>query len=374
MTGWPIAPSGTLRGIWAGRPEHRAGSDRSDPVEFPLAVETDMAQAQAQPNIALVKYWGKRHGARNLPAVGSLSVTLESLWTRTEVEFDPDLPEDLFLLNGVPDPKGLVRVSRCLDPIRQRASCLHRARIQSRNNFPTSAGLASSASGFAALVTAAIAALCLEVSPEERSEWARGASGSAPRSLYGGFVELRLQETPAPGRTELVPLADPGHWPLEVAVAITSLSAKPVGSTAGMEITAKTSPFYEDWIRAQPADLEAARQAVLARDFEKLALVSEHSCLKMHGLALAAKPGLMYWNGATVSCLTVIRDLRAQGIPVFFTIDAGPQVKAVCEPGASQQVAGILRQIPGVLEVMTSRLGPGARVISGAGKSQPSGP
>ncbi len=325
-----------------------------------------MIKAQAQPNIALVKYWGKRHRSSNLPAVGSLSVTLESLWTQTEIEFDPDLPEDLFLLNGIPDPASLVRVSRCLDPIRQRASCTHRARIQTHNNFPTSAGLASSASGFAALVTAATAALGLKVTAEEKSEWARGASGSAPRSLYGGFVELRLHETPAPGRTELVPLAPPDHWPLEVVVAITSLSAKPVGSTAGMDRTAETSPFYDRWIEAQPADLDEARSAVQARDFEKLALVSEHSCLKMHGLALAAKPGLIYWNGTTVTCLTVIRDLRARGIPVFFTVDAGPQVKAICEPGAIRQVAGVMRQIPGVLEVMTSRLGPGARVISGA--------
>lgn len=333
-----------------------------------------MAIAQAQPNIALVKYWGKRHGGMNLPAVGSLSVTLESLWTQTEIEFDPDLPEDLFLLNGLPDPVGLSRVSRCLDPIRERASCTHKARIRSRNNFPTSAGLASSASGFAALVTAAIAALNLDVSDEEKNQWARWASGSAPRSLYGGFVELRLHDTPAPGHTELVPLATPADWPLEVAVAITSLSTKSVGSTAGMSQTANTSPFYESWIRAQPLDLEEARTAVQARDFEKLARVSEHSCLKMHGLALAGKPGLIYWNGATVNCLAVIRDLRAQGIPVFFTVDAGPQVKAVSEPGAIQQVAGILRQIPGVLEVMTSRLGPGARVLPGAGKPHPSDP
>lgn len=321
------------------------------------------AAAQAQPNIALVKYWGKRDAAFNLPVVGSISITLDSLWTRTAVRFDRGLAQDQFELNGNADAEEARRVGACLDLLRQRAGVDCRAHVSSRNNFPTAAGLASSASGFAALVTAGAQALGLSIDDTEKSALARRCSGSAARSIFGGYVEWARGER-ADGADsvahELLPAA---AWPLRVAVAITSTAAKEVGSGPGMRRTAETSPFQQAWVDAQESDLAAARAAIAARDFARLAEVSEHSCLKMHGLALAAKPGLIYWNGATVEGMRRVRALRAQGVPVFFTVDAGPQVKAVCEPQALKQVAAALREVPGVLDVVDTGLGVGARAI-----------
>ena len=132
-----------------------------------------------------------------------------------------------------------------------------------------------------------------------------------------------------------------------------------------MRRTAATSPFQAAWEATQEADLAAARSAVLAHDFAVLAEVAEHSCLKMHALALAARPGLLYWNGATVACMQRVRELRDAGVPVFFTVDAGPQLKAVCLPGAQAEVATALGAVPGVLEVITCGLGAGARLVAG---------
>lgn len=322
-----------------------------------------IAAAQAQANIALIKYWGKRDPALNLPVVGSLSITLEGLWTRTAVRFDRQLAADALVLNGRPAEAGLRRVSACLDLLRARAGTSERAAVESRNNFPTGAGLASSASGFAALVAASGAALGLALTTGEQSILARRCSGSAARSIFGGFVEW-TRGARADGEDSLArPLLDAATWPLSVVVAITSRKEKEVGSTAGMNRTAATSPYQSAWIEAQEADLDAARRAVAARDFQRLAEVSEHSCLKMHALAMAAQPGLVYWNAATVESLQCVRSLRASGLPVFFTIDAGPQLKAVCEPQAVEVVAKALREVPGVLEVLITGLGGPARAI-----------
>lgn len=322
-----------------------------------------VAAAQAQPNIALIKYWGKRQPARNLPAVGSISITLDAIHTRTRVAFDPTLDDDRLRLNGVDDARAAQRVSACLDSLRRRAGVAMRARVDSANNFPTGAGLASSASGFAALVAAAAAALRLDVPADEMSALARRGSGSAARSIFGGFVEWARGEREDGVDSVARPLLEATAWPLRVVVAITSTAPKAVGSTDGMTHTALTSPYQRAWIDSQDADLSEARDAVAARDFERLADVSEASCLKMHALAMAARPGLLYWNGATIEGMQRLRALRATGVPVFFTVDAGPQLKAVCQPEAAAVVVEALRAVPGVLDVIESGLGGGVRLI-----------
>jgi len=316
------------------------------------------ATAVAHPNIALVKYWGKQDGPGNRPAVPSISITLEALRTRTRVEFDPSLDADAFMLGEDSDPAVSARASRCLDVFRERAGRSLHARIETENNFPTGAGLASSASGFAALVTAADRALGLNLPHEELSRIARRSSGSAARSIFGGFVEMPLAEPEEAAR----PLLEPEEWPLEVVVAVTETGSKSVGSTEGMQRTAATSDYYHAWLDAAAMDFAAGRSAVLARDFERLATVSEKSCLKMHGLMLSADPGLIYWNEASVACLHRVRALRQAGAAVFFTMDAGPQVKAVCLPGHAGRVAESLSAVPGVGRVIRSRLGSGAVV------------
>lgn len=322
------------------------------------------ATARAHANFALVKYWGKRDEALNLPAVGSLSLTLEGLWTRTRVEFDPALDSDRVVIDGKTGGSPATRVSHCLDLLGELAGPRIPARVESVNNFPAGAGLASSASGFAALVTAAASALGLTLEPARLSELARRGSGSAARSIFGGFVEM-ARGARADGRDALAgPLLAPGDWPLEVVVVITDRAPKATGSTAGMTHTARTSPYYTAWLESHESDLEAARRAVLERDFERLADISEASTLKMHAAALAARPGLFYWNGATVECMHRVRELRAGGAGVFFTVDAGPQVKAVCLPGEAARVAGLLAEVPGVEDTLVSGLGPGATVLA----------
>ena len=318
------------------------------------------AKAVANANIALIKYWGKRDGELKLPAVGSISITLDGLKTTTEVSFDSSLGEDAFILDGEVRPHEAKRVSLYLNTIRALAGIDTYARVQSENNFPTGAGLASSASGFAALALAATRAAGLDLSFEGLSALARQGSASAARSLFGGFVEMRRGERDDGRDAHAVQLIDEQAWPLSVGVAITSRERKAIGSTEAMEQSALTSPFYAPWVSHQQSDLEAMREAIAGRDFERMAELSEFSCLKMHGLMLSTNPGLVYWNGTTVDCIHEVRAMRADGLPVFFTIDAGPQVKAVCLPEALETVSGRLKDVPGVHDVLATGLGGGA--------------
>jgi diphosphomevalonate decarboxylase len=342
----------------------RAWASDFNSIAEPLTMDcSHTATARAHPNIALVKYWGKRDLALNLPAAGSISVTLDTLKTETTVVFDPRLDSDTLELNGKPDPARLPRVTDCLDRLRQMADCQTRAHISSINNFPTAAGLASSASGFAALVEAAAAALHLDLPESERSILARQGSGSAARSVFSGFVEMQAGERADGTDCHAHCLATPDHWPLSVVVAITSDQVKGESSSEGMEHSRASSPFFDAWVKDINSDLPLARQAIAQRDFAALAVVSEHSCLKMHAVMLSSNPGLIYWNGATVDCLKAIRGLRDTGKAVFFTVDAGPQVKAVCLPRDAAEVASTLGEIPGVERTLTTGLGNGSSTL-----------
>jgi len=316
------------------------------------------ATARAQPNIALIKYWGKRDVSRNLPAAGSISITLDELYTSMCVEFDAALPSDVLTINGVEDVSMLPRISRCLDATLGE----HRdaARVSSDCNFPIAAGLASSASAFAALVVAADAAAGGGRDAAALASLAGSISGSAARSLIGGFVELQNVGDDIRIR-KLCAAAD---WPLRVVVAVTQTEPKPLGSGDAMEISRKTSPFYSLWIEQQEHDLAAARAAIAARDFAALGTVAEHNCLKMHSVMWASRPPTIYWNSATLECMHTVRKLRSEGIDVFFTIDAGPQVKAVCTPDAEPRVRRALVTTPGVRELMATGLGGGAVVVA----------
>lgn len=316
------------------------------------------AQARAQPNIALIKYWGKRDLERNLPAVGSISLTLADLYTDMSVAADTSLQEDILLVNGDESRSMLARVSACIDQVagQQRPA----VRVTSSSNFPIAAGLASSASAFAALVLATDAAFGTNKSPHELANLAGRASGSAARSLLGGFVEL----TNHADEIEVTSLLAPQQWPLRVVVAITAPGPKPVSSGDAMEISRKTSPFYDRWIEQQSEDLGEARAAIDARDLQRLGAIAEHNCLKMHSVMWGSRPPLTYWNSATVACMQTVRDLQAQGSEVFFTIDAGPQLKAICTPSSAPAVRDALIATSGVSDVMVSGLGDGAGMIA----------
>ena len=313
--------------------------------------------ALAHPNIALIKYWGKRDIERNLPAVGSISVTLDALYTRMSLETGASLAADRLLLNGQPAPSLLPRLTACLDAVL--GTDRPRLSIQSESNFPVAAGLASSASAFAACVVAADALDGGGRSRDLLCNLAGRSSGSAARSLFGGFAELCNRDE----RVDVTTLLSPGEWPIDVVVAVTSESRKATGSGEAMEISRQTSPFYTRWLDEQEQDLDVARNAIAARDFAALGRIAEHNCLKMHSVMWTSRPPMVYWTSATVACLETIRDLAAGGVPVFFTIDAGPQVKALCLPEATETVAQALGETPGVKRILRSKLGEGARVL-----------
>lgn len=312
--------------------------------------------ATAQPNIAVIKYWGKRDPVRNLPAVGSISLTLSELFTEMALETDKAMEQDELLVNGVEKRSMLARVSACLDFVAGKDRPA--VRITSRNNFPVAAGLASSAAAFAALVVAADALFDCKLGVDRQASLAGRASGSAARSLLGGIVELENRADDIAIRN----LALVDDWPLQVVIAITAPGPKPVSSGDAMEISRKTSPFYDRWVEQQATDLSEARAAVLDRDFGRLAAVAEHNCLKMHSVMWGSRPPMIYWNSATIACMQTVRDLQSRGVEVFFTIDAGPQLKAICTPGNVQVVRDALAATPGVCEIAVSGLGIGARM------------
>jgi diphosphomevalonate decarboxylase len=324
------------------------------------------ATACAHPNIALAKYWGKRDFGHNLPAVPSLSVTLAGMCTTTTVAFDPALERDEFRLAGAPAGEGpTARVVTLLDRVRAASGVTARARVESANDFPTAAGLASSASAFAALALAASAAAGLGADASRVSDLARKSSVSAARSALGGFVELRAGR---PGDEDLAAtqVAAPDHLPLRVLVAVTREGPKPTLSTEGMLHTQRTSPYYPVWVETAPALCERVRQAVLARDLEALGVAAEESALRTHAAAIAACPGLVYWAGATVEVMDEVRRLRAGGARAYFTIDAGPHVKVLTTPDEAPAIERALAAVPGVKRIIQAQPGGGAWLVGGA--------
>ncbi len=321
------------------------------------------ATAVAHPNIALAKYWGKLETGHNLPAVPSLSVTLAGMATTTTVTFDATLGEDLFLLAGKPAAAGPAqRVTALLDRVRKASGRSERARVESANDFPTAAGLASSASAFAALALASLKAAGLPHDAARVSDLARKSSVSAARSALGGFVELPRGE----GSEEDLPaasVAGPDHLPLRVVVAVTREGEKSTLSTEGMLHTQRTSPYYPAWVETAPALFGRIKQALLAKDLEALGVAAEESALRMHAAAIAACPGLVYWAGATVEAMEEVRRIRRAGTLAFFTIDAGPHVKVLTAPADEERVAAALRAVPGVTRTILARPGDAARLV-----------
>ena len=311
------------------------------------SIET-VTTAVAHPNIALIKYWGKQDKPGNIPASPSLSITLDTMATETSLT---ESEQDEFYLND--DKLDDAKVERFLSALRTRFDVPY-LKISSRNNFPTGAGLASSASGFAALMTAINRHCDLGLTAELQSNWARMGSASAARSFFGGYVSL----VPPDWRAQ--PIASAKDWPLSIVVAVTTTAAKATSSTKGMELSRTTSPFYTRWVQGSSEDYAEANDAIADRDFEKLAHVAEHSCLKMHAVMLTSSPTLQYWNPTTLRLMDEVRALRSQGLAVFFTIDAGPQLKAICLPEHSGTVVQALDQIEGVQQTIVCGLGPGA--------------
>jgi diphosphomevalonate decarboxylase len=332
----------------------------------PLAAPRPIScTAVAGTNIALVKYWGKRDTRLNLPATGSLSLTLQELDTRTTVRFGADVgAHDRVRLNGQDaDARASRRVIALLDLVRDQAGHRDRAEVVTENSVPTAAGLASSASGFAALALAASRAAGLALPPDQLSVLARRGSGSAARSIFGGFAEMRPGTREDGSDAFAVPVAESDGWPVRLVVAVTAQGPKDIGSTEAMQHTAATSPYYRAWIDSVEGDLREARAAIAERSLPRLGRVAERSALRMHASALAADPPILYWSAATMAAMQTVRGLRGRGIDAYFTIDAGPHVKVLCVPEQVATVVAALTATPGVLRTIVASPGPGAHIV-----------
>ena len=258
--------------------------------------------ARANANIALVKYWGNRDKKLILPYNSSISMTLDKLFTTTTVEFSEKYRKNELWMNGQ-KILGIEaeRAFGLVDLVRKKAKLSSKAKIASNNSFPTSAGLASSASGFAALVLSASKAAGLDLSQRELSMLARMGSGSAARSIHGGFVEWKKGSKSDGSDCYGEQIAKKEHWPgLRMLVAIVSTKKKKVGSRAGMDLTVKTSPMYDSWLATIDNDLKDMKEGILKRDFKKAALTAQLNCLKMHAAMITTKPPIIYWQPETI--------------------------------------------------------------------------
>lgn len=325
------------------------------------------ATARAEANIALVKYWGKRNERLRLPQNGSISLTLEGLGCETTVEPDPSLAGDRLILDGVERAgREVARVSALLDLIRVQAGgegAAVRARVTSQSAVPVAAGLASSAAGFAALAVAGAAAYELNVSPRELSILARRGSGSACRSIFGGFVEWRRGEAPDGSDSYAEPLLAPGEWPVGMAIAVADATAKAVGSSEGMK-RSTDAPGYRHWLATVDADLAAVRRGIARRDLELVGLIAESNATKMHLAAASASPPVVYWTDATVAVVRALPRWREEGLAGWFTVDAGPNVAVLAREPDLEPLAARLREVPGIARVIVCRAGRGASLVS----------
>ena len=320
------------------------------------------ATAIAEANIAFIKYWGNRDDKLRLPVNPSLSMNLAGLETETTVEFNDGWEQDQVIIGGEPQT-GLPRerVTAHLDLIRALGGLSLRARVDSRNSFPIGTGIASSASAFAALTLAAAAAAGLSLSEPELSALARRGSGSAARSVPGGFVEWDMGEEGRPETSFAHTIAPPDYWDLRDVIAVVSQQHKAVGSTAGHAL-ARTSPLQAARVAAVPERLARCRAAVLARDFGRFADIVEADSDLMHAVMLTSTPPLLYWEPITVAIMKSVRRWRSEGLPVCFTIDAGPNVHCLCPADLAAEVERRLHDNLDIKRVLVAAPGGPARL------------
>jgi diphosphomevalonate decarboxylase len=273
------------------------------------------------------------------------------------VIFDPLLPKDELVLDGATSDGS--RLTPFLDLVRAQAGLAARAWVISRNHFPTASGLASSASGFAALALAATRAAGLELSPRELSILARRGSGSAARSIFGGFVRMYAGTLDTGEDAFALPMPTPFADAVRMVIAVVGGGApKAHGSRDAMDHVAATSPLYGAWVSLVPGDLTRAEAAIAAGDILALGELAEANALAMHATAIAARPSVIYWQPTTLALLAAVRDLRATGLAAWATMDAGPHVKVLTTAADAPAVASALRAVDGVTTSISSAGGP----------------
>jgi len=322
------------------------------------------ATARANTNIALIKYWGKRNEELFLPMNSSISITLDKFYTVTTVEFLEGLQKDSLRLNGeAGSASDLKKCSDFLDVIRNLYGKAMYANIVSTNYVPTAAGFASSASGFAALSGAAIKALNMDISTEKLSTIARRGSGSALRSIYGGFVQWNMGVREDGEDSVAVQLLGEQEWKVTILSVVVDTITKKVSSREGMKRTVDTSPFYKGWLETVEEDIIEAKEAISKKDFYRLGEVVEANAFKMHATMLGAKPPVIYFNYGTMEVIHCIHGLRSQGLGAYITIDAGANVKVLCLPEDEEFVTNQLKELKSVQSVITCHPGEGIHYL-----------
>jgi diphosphomevalonate decarboxylase len=302
--------------------------------------------ASASPSLALVKYWGKMSGGVNLPATPSLAVTLDDLRTTTTIT-GADATDEVFIGGQAQPSASFLPV---IETFRRRSGSQTAVRVESVNTFPTAAGIASSSSGFAALTIGMDAFYGTGLSPAELSAIARLGSGSAARAVFGGFT---VWPAGAESARCLLP-AD--HWPdLRILIVLVHSGKKPVSSRAGMLQTAETSPIYDAWCKESTAIYERAVEALEGRDIAALGTAMRESYLFMFSTMFTTRPPVIYWLPLSLAVIRAAESMRSAGIPVWETMDAGPQVKLVTTESYVDEVkASLAESAPGATVIVTA--------------------
>lgn len=315
---------------------------------------------QAPANIAIIKYWGARDLQRAVPENPSISMTLSSCVSTTSVQIGDAEDEILVLSEGrLVAARGSFRdrIAAHLQTLRQQLGREEKFRVATRNSFPAAAGMASSASGFAALTVAVVEALGMRLDDTRLSELARlSGSGSASRSVMGGWVEWPVAATG--DRFAAAQLATAEHWTLCDLIAIVQQAPKEVSSLDGHR-RAASSPHFDRRLALLPDRLHRVREAIAGRDLGALGEVLEEDAIELHLVAMSSRPPIFYWAPATLAVMRAVRELRAGGHAAFYTMDAGANVHVLCDPADEETVAAALRDTPGVMDLVRDRTGSG---------------
>lgn len=319
--------------------------------------------ARAHTNIALLKYWGKVDEALITPTTTSISLTLDEFYTDTTVWFDKSMQSDQLILDGETiSGSAAQKVSRFLDVVREMADINDKAYVVSNNHVPTAAGLASSASAFAALAGAASKAAGLNLSVTELSRLARHGSGSATRSIFGGFAKW----VPGDDRTSFAtPIFEKVDWPIQLLTVVINDQPKKIGSRLGMQHSKNTAPFYDMWVRLANSQVNDMILAIQQHDIVKLGELAEANALQMHAMNTTSVPPFNYLTDKSWQVIMIAQELREQGIPVYATMDAGPNVKLISRPEDTFIIKKELANIVTSSQIIIASPGPGIKVTSG---------
>ncbi|MDO4912259.1 MAG: diphosphomevalonate decarboxylase [Lactobacillus sp.] len=312
--------------------------------------------ARAHTNIALIKYWGKQDPALRLPLMSSISMTLDNFYTDTYLEKSS---ENQFILNGqVMDNKLSKRVFDYLDLLKREFGISENLKVVSENHVPTGAGLASSSSAFAALAYAFSSYFDLALDKQELSRLARIGSGSATRSIYGGFVKWQKGDDQT---SVAIPLDEHPTLPMHLLAIELNKAPKKLSSTKGMQLAEK-SPFYKTWLDLNDQQIADMELAIKEQDFTKIGTLAEESAMQMHAINFASRPFFTYFEPDTLKVLAILQELK-QSVELYVTIDAGPNVKVLCLAKDVEFISKYLKKHLESVELVDTSFGQGVQLL-----------